>query len=287
MRQVKGLAVAEVARLVASRGDMPFESVDDIWKRAGVQSATLEKLARADAFRSLDMDRRQASWKMKGMRDEPLALWAAADDREARNMPEAAEPAVVLKAMTAGREVVEDYSRIGLTLREHPLAFLRNDLRRRRIVTCAEAMSLPDGRWTFTAGLVLVRQRPGSARGVMFATIEDESGIANIVVWPSLFEKQRSVVLGASMLAVNGRIQREGDVVHLVAQRLFDLTSDLSSLSDRDGEAFALPHGRGDELRHGPPGPDSRSPKEPMQVRDIYVPDLHIDTLKVKSRNFH
>ena len=122
----------------------------------------------------------------------------------------------------------------------------------------------------------------------MFATLEDESGVINIVVWPSLFEKQRSIVLGAGLLAVNGKIQREGDVVHLVAQRLFDLTSDLSNLSDREGETFALPHGRGDELRHGPPGPDSRSPKEPpMQVRNIYVPDLHIDTLKVKSRNFH
>lgn len=190
--------------------------------------------------------------------------------------------------MTAGREVVEDYTRIGLTLRDHPMSFLRADLRRRRIVTCAEAGALPDGRWTFAAGLVLVRQRPGSAKGVMFATLEDESGVINIVVWPSLFEKQRGVVLGAGLLAVNGKIQREGDVVHLVAQRLFDLTSDLSSLSDRDGETFALPHGRGDELRHGPPGPDSRSPKEPpMQVRNIYVPDLHIDTLKIKSRNFH
>lgn len=90
------------------------------------------------------------------------------------------------------------------------------------------------------------------------------------------------------MLAVSGKIQRVGDVVHLLAQRLPDLTSDLSSLSDRDGDTFVLPHGRGDELRHGPPRPDSRSPKEPpMQARDIYVPDLHIDTLKVKNRNFH
>ena len=147
---------------------------------------------------------------------------------------------------------------------------------------------MPDGRWTFVAGLVLVRQRPGSAKGVMFATLEDESGVINIVVWPSLFEKQRSVVLGAGLLAVNGKIQREGEVVHLVAQRLFDLTSDLGSLSDREGESFTLPYGRGDELRHGPPGRDSRSPKEPpVRTRDIFVPDLHIDTLKIKSRNFH
>ena len=287
MRLVKGLAVAEVARLVVSRGEVPFDSVDDVWKRSGVQASTLEKLAKADALRSLNLERRQASWEMKGLRDEPLALWAAADERDARNRPEAIEPTVLLKSMTAGREVVEDYTRIGLTLRDHPMSFLRSDLRRRGIVTCAEAGGLPDGRWTFAAGLVLVRQRPGSAKGVMFATLEDESGVINIVVWPSLFEKQRGIVLGAGLLAVNGKIQREGDVVHLVAQRLFDLTSDLSSLSDRDGETFALPHGRGDELHHGPPGPDSRSPKEPpMQVRNIYVPDLHIDTLRIKSRNF-
>lgn len=288
MRQIKGLSVAEIARLVAARGEMPFDSIDDVWRRSGVQFSTLDKLAKADAFRSLGLERRQASWAMKGLRDVPLELWAAADELESRNLPEADEPDVVLKSMTAGREVVEDYSRIGLTLRDHPLAFLREDLRKRRIVTCAEAGSMPDGRWTFAAGLVLVRQRPGSARGVMFATIEDETGVVNVVVWPTLFEKQRSVVLGAGMLAVNGKIQREGDVVHLIAQRLFDLTPDLSSLSDRDGEAFSLPHGRGDELRLGPPGPDSRSPKEPgIKTRDIYTPDLHIDTLKVKSRNFH
>lgn len=288
MRQVKGLAVAEVARLVAARGELPFESVDDCWKRSGVGASTLQTLAKADAFRSLALERREAVWQMKGLHDQPLALWAAADEREIRNHPEVVEPTVVLKSMTAGREVVEDYSRLGLTLRDHPLAFLREDLQKRRIVTCAEASLLPDGRWTFAAGLVLVRQRPGSAKGVMFATIEDETGVVNVVVWPSLFEKQRSIVLGAGMLAVNGKIQREGDVVHLVAQRLFDLTSDLSSLSDRDGEAFVLPHGRGDELRHGPLGPDPRSPKEPpIKVQDIYIPDLHFDTLRVKSRNFH
>ena len=144
-----------------------------------------------------------------------------------------------------------------------------------------------DFRWLMTAGLVLVRQKPGSAKGVMFMTIEVETGVANVVVWPSLFEKQRRVVLGSSMMAINGKIQREGGVVHLVAQRLFDLSSDLASLGERD--SFRMPTGRGDEFAHGSPGsPDSRErPSMGVKPRDLFVPDLHIDTLKVKSRNFH
>lgn len=137
-----------------------------------------------------------------------------------------------------------------------------------------------------TAGLVLVRQKPGSAKGVMFITIEDETGPANIVVWPKLFEKRRRVVLGASMMAINGRIQREGDVVHLVAQQLLDLSGDLSGLADREME-FRLPSGRGDEFAHGSAGSgDSRDRAPPPKPRDIFVPDLHIDMLKVTARNF-
>jgi len=189
--------------------------------------------------------------------------------------------------MRTGHEVVEDYSHIGLTLRQHPVSFLRDDLRRKGMVTCAEAMAERDGRWLMSGGLVLVRQRPGSAKGVMFMTLEDETGIINAVIWPTLFERQRRVVLTASMLAINGKIQREGDVVHLVAQRLFDLSDDLGRLGEHDGQ-FPLPHGRGDEFAHGNGAPDSRErPKPTAPVRDIYVPDLLIDRLKVKSRNFH
>jgi error-prone DNA polymerase len=131
--------------------------------------------------------------------------------------------------MTTGGEVVEDYGHVGLTLRSHPVSFLREDLRRQRIVTCAEAMRASDGRWLETAGLVLVRLMPGSAKGVMFITIEDEAGIANLVIWPKLYERQRWVILSAKMMAVRGRIQREGEVVHLVAHRLTDLSNTLAS----------------------------------------------------------
>lgn len=122
-----------------------------------------------------------------------------------------------------------------------------------------------------------MRQRPGSTKGVIFITIEDETGIANIVIWPTLFERSRRVVLGAGMMAINGRIQREGDVVYLVAQQLFDLSTDLSGLAERDA-TFRPPIGRGDEFAHGSPGsPDSRARSVPgVRARDMFVPDLHI-----------
>ncbi|WP_312930867.1 error-prone DNA polymerase [Agrobacterium cavarae] len=283
MRLVKGLAAADAARIVTARMDQPFESVDDMWRRSGVPAASLVELAEADAFLpSLQMERRDALWAIKALRDEPLPLFAAAAERESKAIAEQQEPEVELRQMTEGHNVVADYSHIGLTLRDHPLTFLRKDLTKRRIVTCSEAMSARDGRWMMTAGLVLVRQKPGSAKGVMFLTIEDETGAANVVVWPKLFERSRKVVLGSSMMAINGRVQREGDVVHLIAQQLFDLSGDLSRLSNRDLD-LKLQTGRGDEFAHGSPGADARTPRP----RDIFIPDLHIDTLTVKSRDFH
>ena len=151
--------------------------------------------------------------------------------------------------MTAGSEVVEDYGHVGLTLRNHPVSFLRGDLHHQRIVTCTEAMQARDGCWLKSAGLVLVRQMPGSAKGVVFITIEDETGIANLVIWPKLYERQRREILSAGMMAIHGRIQREGDVVHLVAHRVSDLSNALASIGSRDA-TFPLPHGRGDEVHH-------------------------------------
>ncbi len=253
--------------------------------RAGVSAASLVQLAEADAFQpSLGLARREALWAIKALRDEPLALFAAASARESRTVAELDEPSVALRPMTAGGEVVEDYGHVGLTLRDHPLSFLRADLTKRRIVTCREAMRTRDGRWLEAAGVVLVRQRPGSAKGVMFITIEDETGIANLVVWAKTFEIRRAV-LGASMLCVYGRIQREGEVVHLVAHRLTDLSGELASVGERD-TSFPLPHGRGDEFHHGAPAPDPRGLPKGPRPRDIVDPYLHLDQIKVKTRDF-
>jgi error-prone DNA polymerase len=283
-RQVRGLANKDGAEIVAARADRPFESVDDLWRRADVPVASLVQLAEADAMNeSLGLARREALWALKALRDEPLELFAAAAQREARTIEEIREPTVSLRPMTSGGEVVEDYRHVGLTLRQHPASFLRADLTSRRVVTCVEAMGARDGKWLTTAGLVLVRQKPGSAKGVMFITIEDETGVANLVIWPSLYERQRRIILAAGMIAVQGRIQREGEVVHLVANQLTDLSADLAGVGDRD-DGFLLPHGRGDEFHHGSPGIDPRS--LPPKPRDIYVPDLHIDSIKVKTRDF-
>jgi error-prone DNA polymerase len=151
---------------------------------------------------------------------------------------------------------------------------------------CASLKEARDGSRLTVAGLVLVRQRPGSAKGVMFITLEDETEIANLIVWPSLFDKQRSVVLGAHMMACRGRVQTANGVTHIVAEHLIDQTDLLNGVGGRD-QVFALPAGRGDEARHGGgSGLDSREPKPATQPRDIFIPDLHIDALKVKARNF-
>jgi error-prone DNA polymerase len=287
LHMVRGFANGNAAALIAARADEPFISIDDLWRRAGVPAAALVQLAEADAFRSsLKLARREALWAIKALRDEPLPLFTAASAREAKTVPELHEPPVTLRPMTAGSEVVEDYGHVGLTLRSHPVSFLRGDLHRQRIVTCAEAMQARDGRWLETAGLVLVRQMPGSAKGVIFITIEDETGIANLVIWPKLYERQRRVILSAGMLAVHGRIQREGEVVHLVAHRVSDLSNALASVGHRDA-TFPLPHGRGDQLRYGSSGPDLRKlPPKDLGAHGILITDPHIDTIKLKTREF-
>lgn len=284
LRMVKGLSNAHAAAIVTARAGLPFSSIEDLWRRARIPVAALICLAQADAFRpSLGLARREAIWAIRVLKDVPLPLFAAVSDRLTEEMP---EPAVTLKPMTAGGEVVEDYRHVGLTLGDHPVSFLRGDLRRMGVVSCQAAMDARDGRWLEAAGIVLVRQRPGSAKGVMFITLEDETGIANLVVWPKVFERFRRTILSAGMVSVRGRIQREGEVVHLVAQRLTDFSAELAGVGQRD-RPFPLPHGRGDEFHHGSPTPDPRDlPPKGLRTRDIYIPDLHLDTIKVKTRDF-
>jgi len=286
LRQVKGLANKDAARIVLARAEGAYASVEDLWRRAQVPGGALRHLAKADAFGSLDLARRPAAWAIGGLSDAPLPLFAAADAREGALRPELDEPAVALKGMTEGREVVEDYRAVGLTLRRHPVSFLRGDLARDRMLPCADLRGVRNGRRVTVAGLVLVRQKPGSAKGVMFITLEDETDVANLVIWPSLFEKQRRLILSAGMIACRGPVQREGDVIHVVAEHLVDLSGLLGTLSERN-EAFPLPHGRGDEARGGG-GADQRSIEGlGRKPRDIYIPDLHIDSgLKIKTRDF-
>ena len=285
LRLAKSLKAADAARIVLARADQPYASVEEVVRRSGAPVSALERLAEADAFRpDLGLSRRDALWAIKPLRDSALPLFAAADAREGALKPEVVEAPVQLRPMGEGREVVEDYGHTGLTLRRHPLAFLRDGLAAKGVMTCAEAAAIKDGVRCKLAGLVLVRQKPGSAKGVMFITIEDETGVANLVIWPQLFERQRRLILSAGMLGVEGRVQREGEVVHIVTWKLGDLSADLRSVGQGAPE-LSVTRGRGDGATNGG-GPDPREPSAP-KVRDIFIPDLRIGSgIKVPTRDF-
>jgi error-prone DNA polymerase len=274
LRMVKGLANVHAAQIVAARGEAPFASIEEVWRRSGVPAAALEKLADADAFTGFGLTRREALWRVRGLGEAPLPLFACADAR-------AAEPAVALTAMTGGREVVEDYAATQLSLRAHPLAFLRPELEARRIVRCADLAHIKDGAKVEVAGIVLIRQRPGTT-DVTFITIEDETGIANLILWKRRFEAQRAIVMAAPMISAKGTLQKEGDVIHIVADRLEDCTGLLDSVGERQ-----FPHrfGPADGAKGGG-GPDPRD----KRARGIgHAPPSATDqeTIRVKSRNFH
>jgi error-prone DNA polymerase len=211
------------------RREAKFDSVRDLWLRTRLPPAALERLALADAFRSLGLDRRAALWAVRALRRagdmDDLPLFASVP-------MEKLEPDVALPPMPLGEHVVEDYRHLHLSLKAHPVAFLRADLDRRGIVRNERLGAFPSGRVVTVAGLVLVRQRPGSAQGVIFMTLEDDTGIANTIVWPKVFETFRPVVLGARLISVTGKLQNEQGVIHVVAHRLDDLSGLLRRLSD-------------------------------------------------------
>jgi error-prone DNA polymerase len=238
LREIKGLSEDDAKMIVARRADreIPYDSLRDLWLRTGLAPHVLERLADADAFGSLGLSRREALWAAKALGrsgdHENLPLFRAGT--AIRH-----EPDVALKPMPLGEEVVNDYRFLSLSLRAHPSAFLRADLTRRHIVANETLRTTGTGAWVRVSGLVTVRQRPGTAKGVIFMTIEDETAIANIIVWPKTFERFRAVVLGARHVAVSGRVQNEGGVVHVVADRIEDLTPLLARLADGKAEMLA------------------------------------------------
>ena len=227
LRQIDGLRLDAATRIVAARGDTPYASVEELRRRSGVNVAAIERLAGADAFRSMGMDRRAALWDAKALRQAPdLPLFAAADARD-----EGWETEVVrLPSMPLGEHVVADYQAVRLSLKAHPMQFLRDHYERRGFITADKLRSLKYGRRVSLAGLVLIRQRPGSAKGVCFITLEDETGIANLVIWPDVFTKQRKVVMGARLMVIHGLVQQDEAVIHIVAQRLEDDTAMLRAI---------------------------------------------------------
>lgn len=281
-RQVEGVQEGEIARLLDARRQRSFSDVHDLWRRGMVGPATLERLAAADAFRSLGLDRRQALWEVKGLGEaKPLPLFAWGETREIGSEPEA-----MLPQMPLGEHVVNDYQTLRLSLKAHPMSLLRAQCRRDGIVSCGALRDLRDGGFASVAGLVLVRQRPGSAKGVVFMTIEDETGIANAVVWPKTLERYRKVVMNARLVLIKGRIQRHEDIIHVVTTVLQDKSDWLRLLSE-EAKAMKIPVAHADEVMHPDPG-SIRSPGHPRWDRPEgggrHPRDQRIIP---KSRDFH
>ncbi|HEV8552708.1 MAG TPA: error-prone DNA polymerase [Casimicrobiaceae bacterium] len=220
---VKGLSQAGGERLVAARRAQPFADVGDLARRANLNAHDMQALAAAGALSGLSGHRRYALWDVAGVERMPALLDAAPIDE--------AQP--LLAAPSEGENIVADYASLGLTLGRHPVALLRERLQRQRMFTAAELKALPHGRLARVTGLVTGRQRPGTASGVTFVTLEDETGMVNVIVWRDLAERQRKELLRSSLLTVYGTLEREGEVVHLIAGRLRDQTPLLGSLITR------------------------------------------------------
>ena len=266
LRQVEGLHRDAAERLVAARGARPYSSVEDVRTRGHVPVHAIERLAAADAFRSMKLDRREALWDARALKPAPdLPLFAAAQARDEGAESEQAK----LPAMPLSEHVVNDYQTVRLSLKAHPMRFLREHYAGRGFVTARELETLRNAKPLSIAGLVLIRQRPGSAKGVVFITIEDETGVANLVVWPDVFARQRKIVMGARLMAVHGAIQSEEGVIHVVARGLEDDTAMLRMLSE-DALRSTLSQGDAPGAMRPPPG------RHPRDVEII-----------PKSRDFH
>jgi error-prone DNA polymerase len=221
LRLVKHLSQEGATRLLAMRALRAFDGIADMAERAALDRRDLEALAAADALTKLTGHRHRAVWQVTGVeRALPLLPAATAVD----------EGIPLLRAPREGQDIVADYGSLGLTLRRHPLALLRDRLQRRGVVPTRELWEQPNGKWVRTAGLVITRQRPGSAGGVTFVTMEDETGYVNLIVWNRVAVEQRAALLESRLLEVHGKLQREGDVQHVIAQRLTNLSSLLGEL---------------------------------------------------------
>jgi error-prone DNA polymerase len=273
LREIGGLKEDDMRQLVARRG-AGYDSVRDVWLRSGLSPAVIERLADADAFRSLGHDRRAALWAARGFNrvggQEDLPLFAQGDDLTR-------EPDFALPAMPLGEQVIEDYRTLKLSLKAHPAGLLRSELSARGAVRAEQLETSKNGARVRACGLVLVRQRPGTASGVIFMTLEDETHIANIIVWPKVFERYRAETLGARLLAVDGRVQSESGVVHVVAERLIDYTPLLAQLSTATLKEVVA---RADEIRR--PGSDAR-----VRVQERAEDIARAHGAMPKGRNFH
>jgi error-prone DNA polymerase len=278
LSQITGLK-EDHANLIMARRGKGYDSIRDLWLRTRLPLPVLQKLADADAFGSLGLNRRDASWAVQGLMGtdgaETLPLFAASGRPQHREEPDADLP-----PMPPGESVVHDYKTLSLSLKAHPMSFMRERLNHKRVTPAHKLNDMRDGASVEVAGLVLVRQRPGTASGIIFATLEDETGVSNIVIWSRVFEANRKAVLASRVLAVRGKLQREGIVIHVIAQSFEDLTPHLLEIAaghDLGDRVLA----RGDEGRNEPPGRDEAARRREENQRRIARAALP------SGRNFH
>ncbi|WP_169545663.1 error-prone DNA polymerase [Sneathiella aquimaris] len=235
-RQISGLKKAAALTITEQRAT-GYDSVRDLYFRTGIDMKSLEDLAHADAFRSIGLDRREALWAVKGLGGysgrraalEELPLFAAAHDAasELQN-----EVEMQLPTMPLGQHVVEDYASLRLSLKAHPVSFLRPLFDQRRVLKASDLPHCKSGQKIQIAGLVLVRQRPGTAAGVIFMTLEDETGTSNVIIWPKKFEQYRRIVLSSRLLLIRGELQMEQNVIHIIADQINDMSAQLATLTE-------------------------------------------------------
>lgn len=266
-RQIKGLREEDAGWIVAARGN-GYRDPEAVWLRAGIAPAVLARLAEADAFADMGLTRRDALWQVKAVRGQaPLPLFNDPIDGEAIR-----EPVVELPAMHLGEEVVEDYVSTRLTLRAHPMEILRPAI---PDLMPHERLATTPLKQVSVCGLVITRQRPGTSSGVIFLTLEDETGVSNIVVWPRIYEQFRRVVMGGRLLRVRGYLQREGIIVHVIAQQVEDLSPRLAELGHPLDEAVGVTRPEADDApRPARYPPRARHPRE--QAKRLFP-----------SRDFH
>ncbi|MEQ1769434.1 MAG: error-prone DNA polymerase [Devosia sp.] len=279
LHEIKGFKEDYAMRLMARRGG-GYGSIRDLWLRTGIPISALEILAEADAFHSLGLNRRTALWAVRGLvgdhGSDPLPLFVQAGIPSPKQ-----EIDFSLPMMPRGEDVIHDYRTMSYSLKAHPLSFMRSKLSRRGTLAASELSQRRNGERVEVAGLVLVRQRPGTASGIVFATLEDETGIANIVIWNKTFEQNRQTILSSKLMAVRGKLQIEGLVIHVISEAFTDLTPDLLALANGQsiGDAVVA---NGDEGKSGP-----QPSRDQAERRRREVEQRIARAALPRGRNFH
>ena len=234
-RMAKGFHRTAAERIVAARNRVGnFTSTEHFFQATGLRSAALRRLAESDAFGSIGLTRRQALWQLMDCHHQPPSLFD--------NIEGNPEPPVALPVMPMMQEVITDYQTAGLSLKQHPLALIRDMLKSMKIISASMLSTLPSGRWVKVAGLVLIRQRPGTASGIVFETLEDETGVVNLIIRPHVYDRYRYAARHATLVQADGYIERQGQVIHVMAMRLRDLSVHLRGCETKSRDFHQRPH---------------------------------------------